>query len=293
MQALLNRLSTLEPFDIVHVNDSSMASYQLPRRAPRILSELEVRGYGEAADNDAEARRWQRYLPRAWRQFDRVQVLTGQDAAALGTMAQDVIPRVRINPFGVRLPPSLALEEQPGEVVFVGGFNHPPNVDAARWMVHDIMPQVRTQVSEVRLTLVGKDPPEEVRALAGTDVAVTGRVPSVEPYLRRAAVILAPLRTGGGMRMKVLQAMAFGKPVVTTPLGAEGLVGERDELPVVVGRDASQLAWETARLLTDEVARRDLGQRARAFVAEHHTWEAYLNRLEGTYQELASSRAST
>src|SRR5207248_11047683 len=118
-----------------------------------------------------------------------------------------------------------------------------------------------------------------------------GGVPTVEPSLAGAAVVLAPLRTGGGMRLKVLQAMAHGKAVVTTPLGAEGLAVAGCEPPLVIARDAEELAHGTAELLGAGAARRRLGAAARAFVARHHGWSAYRERLETLYQELAAERA--
>lgn len=173
-------------------------------------------------------------------------------------------------------------------VVFVGGFNHPPNLHAALWLGTDIMSLLRRLRPGVRLLIVGSDPPRSVRALESDDITVTGRVPAIEPYLQRAAVVLAPVLSGGGMRVKVLQAMAMARPVVTTPLGAEGLTGDRSQLPLAVGETAEEIACATAELLASHGAGEALGRRARAFVAEHHSWSAYLQRLEAIYAELQS-----
>jgi glycosyltransferase involved in cell wall biosynthesis len=194
---------------------------------------------------------------------------------------------VRINPFGIDIPekaiPSL---EEPGTVVFVGGFNHFPNVDAALWLGNEIVPLLRRLRKGIRLIIVGDNPPAALRAMACDDIMVTGRVPSVKPYLDRAAVVLAPVRRGGGMRVKVLNAMAMGKAVVTTPLGAEGLIGPRNDLPIAIGETAEEIATATTSLLASPEHRRALGIRARAFVTEHHTWSAYAARLEAIYAEL-------
>ena len=168
----------------------------------------------------------------------------------------------------------------------MGNFTHPPNVDAALWLGREIMPRVRARCPSARLTIVGIFPTPEVRALAGDGLTVTGPVPDIAPYFERAAVVLAPVRTGGGMRTKVLQAMAYGKPVVTTTRGAEGLSVDGAHLPVVMAEDAEGIARAAADLLADDGQRCALGKAARAYVAEHFSPHAYASRLEAIYAEL-------
>ena len=111
-------------------------------------------------------------------------------------------------------------------------YTHAPNVDAALWLGKEILPQLRHFRSSARLELAGAYPPTSVRQLEGSHLRVLGRVADVEELMRRAAVVFAPVRTGGGMRMKTLHAMALGKAVLTTPLGIEGLtVGGRIPAP--------------------------------------------------------------
>jgi glycosyltransferase involved in cell wall biosynthesis len=156
-------------------------------------------------------------------------------------------------------------------------------VDAARWLVLSILPLVQARRAGTRLTIVGADPPAPVRALASPWVTVTGFVPDVQPYLDQAAVVIAPLRAGAGMRVKILQALARGKAVVTTSLGAEGLAAGA---PVRMGESAAQLADAVVALLADASARRELGDRARSFVAVHHSWTGFSQRLAAVYREL-------
>jgi glycosyltransferase involved in cell wall biosynthesis len=196
-----------------------------------------------------------------------------------------------VTPFGIDLPePADLSREQAATLLFVGNFTHPPNVDAARWLSREIMPLLRAQNSGARLLLVGGSTPEEVRALAGPGIEVVGEVPTVAPYFERAAVVLAPVRTGGGMRMKVLRALAGGKAVVTTPRGAEGFTIAGDSPPMVIAEDAEGIANATARLLADERQRRALARRARAFATEHYSAQAYGHRLELVYEELVAAR---
>jgi polysaccharide biosynthesis protein PslH len=170
--------------------------------------------------------------------------------------------------------------------VFVGGFAHPPNVDAAIWLVRAILPLVRASVPAATLTIVGADPPEAVRGLAGPGTVVTGRVDAVDPYIRAAAVVVAPVRSGGGMRLKVLQAMACGRPVVTTPRGAEGVWNPAETPTLCVADDAPALARHIVDLLGSADRREALGARARRAVEEHHTWQQFAQRVDSLYASL-------
>jgi len=288
------------PFDVVHVLDNAMAVYELPPTRARILTEYEVRSDADDAVLDggavpsehareAERARWWRYQAGVWSRFDRVQVFTPADAASVERIAPQVAGRVRVNPFGVRIPDAGGVAEDPDSLVFVGGFRHPPNVDAAVWLVDEVFPLVRAQVPAARLTIVGADPPAVVRGRAGGAVTVTGRVTSIQPYLESAAVVVAPVRSGGGMRLKVLQAMALGCPVVTTSRGAAGVWNPSDVPTLCVADDAAGIAHHVAALLASPAIRSALGERARAAVLAHHRQDQFADRLLAIYDELAAS----
>lgn len=282
IQAALDGAARGRRFDLVHVEDSAMGQYQYPAGVPSVLTDQDVRAADESSDS--EARRWRRYQRTVWSRFDRLQVYTERDASGLRRLAPDLADRIRVNPFGVDLGPATdSTVERDDELLFVGGFHHPPNVDAACWLAREILPLVLPQCEQAHLTIVGADPPRAVRALASERVTVTGFVPEVAPFLQRAAVVVAPLRTGSGMRVKLLQALASGKAVVTTPIGAEGLA---PDAPLRIASSAPNIARAVITLLNDPVARRSLGQDARAFVAEHHSWSGFADRLAAIYREL-------
>ncbi len=136
------------------------------------------------------------------------------------------------------------------DVLFIGGFDHTPNVDAALWLVTEIMPLIWREKPNTVLWIVGNVPPENVRALASDKVQVTGFVPDLDPYLTRARVSLNPLRYGAGVKGKIVTSLQAGIPVVTTPCGNEGiqLQNGRDAL---IGETAEELAAATLRLLSD------------------------------------------
>lgn len=304
VQHTVDSLVRTRSFDVISVEDNAMAVFRLPPNLPAVLSEHEVRRPRKIdwhpgplrempyrAFREADWRRWPAYQRAVWRRFDRIQVFSERDAHSFGLIAPDLRERVRVTPFGVEIPersdPAL---EEPGRILFVGNFAHPPNVDAALWLAREVMPSLRAQRSGVRLQLVGPHPPEHVRGAAGPDVHVLGEVPDIRPYLDAAQVIVAPVRTGGGMRMKVLHALACGKAVVTTPRGAEGLAIGTQEAPVAVAEDADGIASTIAGLLQDEGLRRGLAERARSLAEENYSPEAYGRRLEAVYAEAIAER---
>ena len=151
------------------------------------------------------------------------------------------------------------------------------------------MPRLITLYPGVHLDLVGIYPPAEIKALESDSIHVTGHVQDITPFMEEAAVVLAPVRIGGGMRMKVLHSMAMNKPVVTTSRGADGLCMWGTP-PLKIADDAEGFAQATASLLSDVRARRELGTAARAFVAEYLSPQAYVNRLESTYKQVRAQK---
>jgi glycosyltransferase involved in cell wall biosynthesis len=241
------------------------------------------------------ARRALRYLDlRAWRRLEQaflprlhaLVVYTGRDRCILSEVAPGVpietiplrvgIPRRPLHPAG---------SPEEASLVFVGGFGHPPNVDAALRLARDIFPRVRARVPGARLYLVGDKPPRPIRRLAAPDVVVTGSVADVTPYLDRASVVVAPLRLGGGSRIKVLEALAAGKAVVASSRAAEGL-GAADQAQLIIADGDEELAEAAARLLLDPRARVALAQRARAWAEKATDWEAIVAAYESLYHRL-------
>jgi glycosyltransferase involved in cell wall biosynthesis len=157
-----------------------------------------------------------------------------------------VVPNV--NEVRERVPPPSGRRG----VLFIGGFEHTPNVDAAVRLVQRVMPRVWTQLGDVPVTIVGDSVPAEVQALASSRVQIAGWVPDVGPLFDLARAMVAPLSYGAGLKGKVTQSLAMGLPVVTTPVGAEGLDSTSGEL-LLVGADDRQLADHVIGLLQDDV----------------------------------------
>jgi glycosyltransferase involved in cell wall biosynthesis len=299
LQGIVDRVGAAERFDVVAIEDSSMSVFRYPQGVPTVYTHHEVLrprpatrppgspiGWPRWGFGELDWRRWAAFQRQAWRRFDRVQVFSRRDAETIAEQAPAVADRVRVNPFGIVLPPVAdPTAEVAGTVLFVGNFAHPPNRDAAVWLAREIMPLVRASQPGACLRIVGTAPTAEVLALAGDGVDVVGDAPSVRPHLEQAAVVLAPVRTGGGMRMKVLQAIGAGKAVVTTPRGTEGFTCFEEEPPMVVADRANGIAAATSALLGDDSRRRQLGGRARAFAERHHSPQAWAERLTSVYEE--------
>jgi glycosyltransferase involved in cell wall biosynthesis len=293
-QPALDQVAESRRFDVVAVEETTLSTLRLPAGAPSVLTEHEA--FKAPADGlrRIDRRRWDRFQRRAWERYDLVQVYSEGDAAAIRERSPRLAPRLRVNPFGLVMPaPADPASEVAGTLLFVGTFTHPPNREAARWLGREIMPVILARHPEARLRIVGKAPPSEVRALAGPAVEVIADAPSVRPHMEAASVVLAPVHSGGGMRMKVLQALAAGRPVVTTGRGAEGFDVLDPAPPLVIGEDVEEIAAATAALLADPTRRRELGRRSREFAERWHTPNAWAARLEAVYEEARGAPAAT
>lgn len=187
--------------------------------------------------------------------------------------------------------PGSNLAERKG-IVFVAGFAHPPNADAAEWLVREVLPQVRARHPDVHLALVGSNPSDRVMALRGDGIEVTGFVSDEELAMRYAGarVITAPLRFGGGVKGKVVEAMWHGVPCVTTEAGVQGLAAARAVLGVA--DDPAAFAALVCRYLEDDVAWRDSSALGQAFVRAHYTEAAQWNAFAPELWQHASAGAA-
>lgn len=164
--------------------------------------------------------------------------------------------------------------EQRHDLLFVAGFGHPPNAGAAVWFVEDVLPRIQARRPEVRINLVGSNPTEDVKRLARDGVTVTGYVSDddLADYYAQARVAVAPLLYGGGMKGKVVEAMRFGLPCVTSLAGAQGL--EEATSFLAVAKDADSFATEVLRLLEDDLLWLQRSRAAQAFAQERFSVEA-------------------
>jgi polysaccharide biosynthesis protein PslH len=287
--------------DIIQLEYHLMGAYLPALRhasAPRILRQLEP-GAATARDRVAhrpgparftgalERRAWERFERAVMAQVQVVVALTRRDAEALRPLAGrtpvecirlGVTPPVRpFDPTGAG-----------GELLFVGNYTHTPNMDAVDRLIHGVLPRVRAACPDAVLRVVGASPASRWLARESEGVLVAGTVPDIGPFLDRAAVVLAPVTTGGGMRVKVMEALAGGKALVATPLALEGLEVEDGE-QVCIGRTDEELARATIELLRSPDRRAALGGRARQWAIAAIGWEGPVTAFERLYQSLLAS----
>jgi glycosyltransferase involved in cell wall biosynthesis len=289
-------------FDVVHVFRLYLAPFAGPfldaREAGRPLCALDLDDHesvtrgrladlhaalgderaaaGERLEGDKYARMERDWLPR----FDRVYVCAEADRRALaeaGVAGATVVPNAVRPPDAVSPPPAGG----PRTVLFVGSLGYFPNEAAALLLGRHVAPALRALVpGDVRVRIVGAGPSRRVRALADDgNVEVTGAVPDVAGHYAAAHVVAVPLRAGGGTRIKVLEAFAHGRPVVSTTVGAEGLA-VRDGEHLVLADTPEAMAEGCASLLADPARASALAAHARDFVVEHHTIDRVRERLE-------------
>lgn len=218
------------------------------------------------------ARPWHQLNVAAWRRFEpavlsaarAVVVFTERDRQAVHALA----PRADVVEIPIALPISEAAgpEGEAPSLLFVGNFEHPPNRDAAEHLTGSILPRVRAACPDARLVIVGPSTRTYVQPSEG--VVVEGHVPDVQPYLDAASVVVAPLYTGGGMRIKVVEAIAAGKAVVATPRAVRGIEIE-DGTHVYLAGDDETFADRIVDLLRAPEERAALGARARAWAQAH------------------------
>lgn len=271
--------------------------------APRVLVEYEPGAAAAVERMRAErglakllrlldAAAWRRWERRLLALPDAVVVFTEEDRRAL----VELLPAVHVERIapGVPLPPAQLdpLGATPPRILYVGSFIHPPNVRAAGQLARRIFPIVRARCPDALLEIVGDEPPPEILRLGGDGISVVGRVEDMQPYLARAAVVAVPLEAGGGIRVKLMEALAAGKAVVATPRALSGLevVSGRH---VLVGTTDEELAAALVALLADPGARVEIARAGRAWALAHLGWTDVVTRYEALYDRLPARGAAS
>jgi len=265
------------------------AEYVLQRRAYE-ADRCQIGRWAAALYSWIQWRRLRRYEATVCGSADAVVAVSEADAAALESLRAGT--GVVVVPNGVDLQvydPANVVGHSlgPKVVLFTGKMDFRPNVDGILWFCDEVWPLVRESVPDVRFFVVGKDPHPRLRRLYDLPgVTVTGWVEDTLPYFVAAQVYVVPLRVGGGTRLKVLEAMAMGLPIVSTRLGAEGL-GLESERQLKLASTPAAFSEAVVSLLEDEPAGRELGASAQRFARESFGWQAIVPRLEELYASLA------
>ena len=218
---------------------------------------------GLAGNNVAEIRESELRIAQA---ADITITVTEDEKALLvreGIRHVHVVPN--IHQFPAQAPAPLRGRK---DIIFIGGYSHPPNVDAAEWLCGKIMPIVWTKNPRIKVYLLGSEPSSRVMSLAGERVIVPGYIPKVDPYFDRARVFISPLRYGAGMKGKIGQALEHALPIVSTSIGVEGM-DMKDGRDVLIADDAQSFAEAVLKLYRDDLLWKELSRNSCALVGKY------------------------
>lgn len=300
MQELVDELAEREHFDVVYADHLQMAQYVRREHAPclildehnvewRILKRLAATSSGpKKLFAEQESRKLRDFEVSACRRFDRIITVTGEDRIALLDDNPE-LDNVHTVPIGVDLDEyrPVRLNSKSKTILSLGTMSWPPNVDAVLYFTNQIYPLVKKAVPDAKLVIAGSRPPGVIQALLSHDssITVTGYVSDISSLAEQAAAFIVPLRSGSGMRVKIINALAMGLPVVTTSVGCEGIdaVNERD---LLIADDPPAFAAAVIRLLNDAALRSNLGEYARKLVEKKYSWDAIYPRLDAVIEAL-------
>jgi len=303
MQRALDALLASRRYDVINTEFSYMGGYRFPRRdrrahAPRlVLDEHNVEydilrrtanatRFDRKVYNALNYRKLRREEIRAWRRFDGCAFTSERDEG----LARGEVPNLRtaVIPNGVDVD---AFKPQPGDrstpltVLFFGAINYFPNTDAVSFLLDEVAPLLAREHPNAVIRIVGPGSPPEVQTRASDRVQVVGFVEDLRAEIARAHVVVAPLRIGGGTRLKIVEAMAVAKPIVATSVGAEG-IDVRHERDILLADTPAALAREIGRVLSDGALGERLGQAARETAIAHYSWSAAAHKLGAFYESL-------
>jgi glycosyltransferase involved in cell wall biosynthesis len=302
------RLSALleEGFDVVQVEFSHLGVYdfecQLAVRPLVILDEHNieyeiVRRTAEAEGSiarriysDINWRKVRKEEVEAWRKVDGVVLTSARDESLLKESDASVLTEVVPNAVDLDHFRTQNVQRDASTLIFFGAMNYHPNIQGVTYFVEEILPKIAREVPDVRLQIVGQNPPASIRALEGKHVEVLGFVDDPCPLLDRAAAMVVPLQIGGGTRFKIVEGMAMSMPIVSTTIGAEGLDVEQ-ERHLLIADDPEIFARQTIRVLKDPELGRQLGFRARLQAEGRYGWAHAVSVLEGFFAKCMDVRA--
>jgi glycosyltransferase involved in cell wall biosynthesis len=275
--------------DVVQIESPFLLPYA-PKNVPVVLRSLNVEfriWEGLAREKRNPLLRWiasslKRYEVRMLNEVDAVLPISDDDAADFRTLG--CTKPIYVVPCGVVLPtPDSPLPTPNSRIGFIGSLDYRPNQDAVMWILEELWPRIAARVPEAKLSIAGSSPPDWLcREIETRGIDFQPNVPDPNAFVRSLSVVLAPIRAGGGMRIKILEAMALGRPVVATTLGASGM----DAKHVAIADDPDAFADAVAGLLLDPAAATDLGAAGREHVARMYDSDALAAGLLRFYEEL-------
>ena len=295
-------------FDIVHVEHLRGARYGL--QINQTQSGVRVPVVWDSVDNithlfkqsSVQSKRWiNRWITRfelartaqyeSWLvdQFQRVLVTSPNDRQAFIDLrpGQAGHEKIQVLPNGVDLEyftPAPQIEREPATLVVSGKMSYHANITMALVLAHEIMPRIWQHLPEVRLLVVGKDPPPQIQSLAGDPrIEVTGTVPDIRPYLHKATLAVAPVQYGAGIQNKVLEAMACATPVISSSQAVSALTAQPG-FEIEVADQPQEFADKAVQMVKDPSRRERIGKAGLQYVQRCHDWQNIVMQLEEIYR---------
>lgn len=298
MQALIDHTLTEVQFDAVYVHLFRMAPYvsmhdDLYRIvdltdviSQELIRSMPYRGVISRLMYAVERPRIERYEQWVVRHFEETWLISDHDRDILAASCPGANIQVVDNGVDTMVFRPTGEPAVPSGLILVGHMGVFHNVDAAIFLVQDILPMVRVEIPEATVKLVGAEPHPEVQALSRMlGVQVTGFVPNLNTVLNQSSVFVAPLRFAAGVQNKVLEAMAASLPVVTTSLVNKG-IGGQPERELLVADEPEAIALQVIRLLSDERLRKRVGRAGREYVLQRYNWDLVLDRMQTIQEKL-------
>ena len=303
MHRLLADLCRKIRFDVVHADQLNMAQYALPLNIPaRVLDQHNAvwTVFARLADQlpagprksmlNQEVRRLYRYEGQVCGMFDVVSTVSAEDVVAL-QQAMGRQAEMPIIPIAIDTEAEQVIKRQPDamDIVYVGTMYWPPNIDGVLWFSREIFPLIQAQVPQARFVVVGARPPGEVIELGqqNPNIIISGYVPDLNKVLSHSALMVIPLRAGGGMRVKILNGLAQGLPMVSTTLGAEGIAVTNNE-HLLLADTPPDFAAAVLRLLKNRNLANQLGRNARCLAETVYDYRRACKPWDEIYASLAS-----
>ncbi|MCB0211239.1 MAG: glycosyltransferase [Anaerolineae bacterium] len=287
MTPYLDIIKAARPQPLI-VYDAHNAEWILQKRA--FLADIKTPARWVAALYSwVQWRRLYRYEAEVLKQVDHTIAMSYPDKAALHEITSDV--SITVVPNGVDLDAYRHFRGDPihFDLIFTGKMDFRPNIDAALWFGQHVLPLIQTARPQTTFAIVGQRPHPRLDVLRDNPgITITGFVDDIRPYIAGATIYVVPLRVGGGTRLKIMEALAMGKPIVSTSVGAEGF-------PVVNGKELiladepAAFAQAVVKLMSNPMRRLELGRTGRALAHANYGWETLVPRLERIYYEYQKS----
>ncbi|MDM8532206.1 glycosyltransferase family 4 protein [Anaerolineales bacterium HSG25] len=298
MRRLVDRLAAETVFDVVHADQHNMGQYA--RRVKNARKVLDAHNalwilFKRLADTmpmgpkkillNRDWRLLKKYEGKLCREFDHIIAVSQEDRVALEEAARQPLEDTLIIPIAIDTDEVAFVEREPeaNHILHIGTMYWPPNIDGILWFIREVYPYIRAEYPNLTFDVVGSRPPQEILDYNGQDgINVTGYVEDPTPYYEQTGMMVIPLRAGGGMRVKILNALSQGLPMVSTTLGAEGIVIESGK-NILIADEPKAFAEATLKLLKDRQFADELGRNGRKLAQEVYDYRVACQALDKIY----------